>query len=891
MAGGPPVPVELTRNLVATDGHLVSFNGKLFFDASDTNGNGDQLWSSDGTPAGTQIFRITDPGNAFPHNLTPMGANLCFGALDANGTDVLWKTDGIPNDTVPLTGPNQVPLSNPSNLTAINGTLYFTANNTAKGSELWSSDGTAANTVRIADLNKAVVDGSYASDFTNVNGTLFYTANDGSGGVGLWKYNAGAAPVLVSDFVNGASNHRYNLTAVGNDLYFAAPDGMNGYELYETDSAGAQVNAVKDFALVPFHQTGDVPSRLRSWTAFNGQLYFAASDGVNGLELWHSDGTAAGTQKVLDNNQNEIRLPCYLTDNGNGTLYFSTETAADGFVWNTDGTQAGTQVVKDIPLGAPPENGVPYDLAVVGPYLFFGADRALPLGSQLFQSDGTAANTAMVLINPIGESAPIDMINVNGTLYFGASNGVDGGQMWKLDVPPPPPPVTHFAIVAPAQANPGASFTATVSALDGNNNPVAGYAGTVHFASSDQQAGLPADYTFTAADAGVHPFVNQVTLQTLGQQALGVSDTANGRLLGVTVVNVVPPVVPGPVTHFQVAAPAITYPGFPFSVTVTVLDANNTVVPNYLGKVHATSTDRMAELPSDCTFTAADAGVHQFQNGVTLEAFGAQTITVKHVSGGPVGLPNGQVLGGAIVNVVAAGPQQLATEVRFVQRVYQDLVHRLPSALESQPLVNLLSAGAITRAQVVWRVESTQAYRNAVVQDLVAKYLNRAATAAELFAYGRLLMLPNPAGVIAILGDQPFPNNPANPIAAPPILGQERIVQMLVRSQEYFMNRGGGTTGGFLNAVYADTLNRAPNAAEQQQFVATAAGRTQVAARIVSGLEYHQVVVRGYYPRFLNRPATDTEDQAYANLMMQGTSDNRVIAAIMGSAEYFAQVQ
>ena len=47
------------------------------------------------------------------------------------------------------------------------------------------------------------------------------------------------------------------------------------------------------------------------------------------------------------------------------------------------------------------------------------------------------------------------------------------------------------------------SFTVTAKNADGSTNT--GYRGTVHFTSSDPQAVLPADYTFTAADQGCTP--------------------------------------------------------------------------------------------------------------------------------------------------------------------------------------------------------------------------------------------------------------------------------------------------------------------------------------------------------------------------------------------------
>src|SRR5262249_29179152 len=50
------------------------------------------------------------------------------------------------------------------------------------------------------------------------------------------------------------------------------------------------------------------------------------------------------------------------------------------------------------------------------------------------------------------------------------------------------------------------SHTFTVPAQDPFGNVATGYRGTVHFTSTNKPATLPADYTFTSADNGVHTF-------------------------------------------------------------------------------------------------------------------------------------------------------------------------------------------------------------------------------------------------------------------------------------------------------------------------------------------------------------------------------------------------
>jgi hypothetical protein len=167
----------------------------------------------------------------------------------------------------------------------------------------------------------------------------------------------------------------------------------------------------------------------------------------------------------------------------------------------------------------------------------------------------------------------------------------------------------------------GVAGTVTVTAQDAMGHTVTGYQGTVHITSSDPQAVLPADYTFTAADAGVHIF--NVTLRTAGTQSITVTDTASssitGAQSGITV-------SPAAANHFALAlTPSAVTAGLPFAITVTVQDAYGNTVTGYTGTVHFQLTGPV--MPSaNYTFTAADMGSHTFSN-LVLNRTGMYTLT------------------------------------------------------------------------------------------------------------------------------------------------------------------------------------------------------------------------------------------------------------------------
>src|SRR5207245_2575935 len=167
----------------------------------------------------------------------------------------------------------------------------------------------------------------------------------------------------------------------------------------------------------------------------------------------------------------------------------------------------------------------------------------------------------------------------------------------------------------------------------GNVN--AGYLGTIHFTSTDSQATLPANYTFTTGvtgDNGCHTFTNGVVLKTSGSQSVTASDTVTPAITGSQTGIVVNPA----------AASTLVVAGFPSpitagtagNVTVTARDTYGNTATGYLGTVAFTSTDLQAVLPANYAFVAADAGVHVFS--VTLKTSGTQSITAKDTITGTI---------------------------------------------------------------------------------------------------------------------------------------------------------------------------------------------------------------------------------------------------------------
>ena len=99
-----------------------------------------------------------------------------------------------------------------------------------------------------------------------------------------------------------------------------------------------------------------------------------------------------------------------------------------------------------------------------------------------------------------------------------------------------------YMFTGPSTGTAGTAFQFTVTVKDVVRGVTdTAYRGTIHFTSSDNFAVLPADYTFTSVDSGVHTFT--ATLNSSGQQTITGTDTSDATITGsltITISNPVP---------------------------------------------------------------------------------------------------------------------------------------------------------------------------------------------------------------------------------------------------------------------------------------------------------------------------------------------------------------
>nr|WP_299346312.1 fibronectin type III domain-containing protein [Allomuricauda sp.] len=366
---------------------VIPFNNGIVFRATD-GVNGPELWFSDGTDTGTYMVKdINLGGGSFPEQMIELNGQVIFMANDGTNGKELWKSDGTDTGTQLLL--NIAPgntSGTPANTDIVYGKndnyVFFRADNGTQGFELYITDGTTDGTRQVQDLFAGGGSGmgeTTAEHAAIFKGTLYFRGHDGGAATGkeLRFFDTVDETIKLVKEINPGANQQAdvkNLFVVGDKMYFRAKQGSQGVEPYLTD--GTEAGTIKIIDLnpnggsSPVYQLGDPAT---------GRVFFRATP-QGGNEPWVSDGTATGTYQIIDlitNNQSAPNFLSFL----DGFAYFAANTNDTSFTGNvgrelfaTDGTNVF--LVEDLKPGSE-SSGPNVTSYVVGGKLYFTTQENL----------------------------------------------------------------------------------------------------------------------------------------------------------------------------------------------------------------------------------------------------------------------------------------------------------------------------------------------------------------------------------------------------------------------------------------------------------------------------------------------------------------------------------
>ena len=461
-------------------------NGKLFFAATDYQGR--EPWKTDGTAAGTVVVKdIVSIGSGFssyPHGMVNFSNSTYFFTGDSSNSQ-LWKigTDDTarfvlgsltyPHDmvvagsyifwsgTVQGSGRGQELIkfdptndslqifdirsgtagSDPQYLMAKRDSVFFSADDGLNGRELWIYDPISVNkTDMVVDINSGV-DPSNPYDFAIYHDSLFFSANlGGADGVEMISTDGQIGGANTGYFIinhqnaeadSSNPNHKF---VFNNKLFFSATDGLSGNELWAYDGIiDANPFLFKDINTSPVTASSD-PAKY-GFIQAGLFMYFAANNGVAGNELWRSDGITGGTTALVQdvNAGSASSDPQNMFHLGDTVIYTAT-TSAGHQIWRAKFNTAA--LIQTIQPAA--STNIPNLFASYNNKIYFGADNGTS-GVELYTTNGLTAGTG--LLKDIFNNGPATNSNINwlenlaGVMYFGATKNAltEANGLWKSD--------------------------------------------------------------------------------------------------------------------------------------------------------------------------------------------------------------------------------------------------------------------------------------------------------------------------------------------------------------------------------------------------------------------------------------------------------------------------
>lgn len=397
---GTRLLMDIFPGMTGSDPEDLCLSGVWLYFTADDGKAGRELWRTDGVA--THMIRDIYAGvtSSEPRSLTAFRGGVLFQARDPSAGREMFFSDGTAAGTrLVLDIYPGLSDSHANGFVVDGGRALFLARDAMHGPELWTTDGTAGGTTLIKDINPGSL-GSSTAPLVRFRGRYWFRAQDGSAGEELFVTDGTpAGTTMFYDVAPGSASSRpAELTVAGDRLFFTAYVGFQ-QELWVTDG---RTNTMK---LITLPTTSAGMPANRSLVAAGNRLFFASRERQGfGNELWTSDGTIAGTRIVRDICKG-VGDGLILQDSLSGDAHFATsgglvfftandgETDAEG--WVSDGTAAGTRKLLDVWPGVFGSN--PREWTTAGGTLFFSANDGKsgeePWMFDLSKVDHAAANS------------------------------------------------------------------------------------------------------------------------------------------------------------------------------------------------------------------------------------------------------------------------------------------------------------------------------------------------------------------------------------------------------------------------------------------------------------------------------------------------------------------
>lgn len=245
---------------------------------------------------------------------------------------------------------------------------------------------------------------------------MFYK-NEASTGTELWAFPSSGVPYLIKDINPGTGSSYSNLNSIemNGKFYFTANNGVNGGELWVTNGLESGTYMVKDI------NPGSGGSSIDGIAKTSNKLFFRA----NSNQLWSSDGTANGTIQV-----GTVNSLGYFFGEINNKMLFSWNNA----LYSTDGTAGNLVNLKNV------GQQIAFPVGKLGNKIIFivGIPNTEGNMKEVWSTDGTTGGTVKVgnlftqSLYTIGAN-DVFTLNNNKLVFIARKQGTQGEELWMYN--------------------------------------------------------------------------------------------------------------------------------------------------------------------------------------------------------------------------------------------------------------------------------------------------------------------------------------------------------------------------------------------------------------------------------------------------------------------------